>query len=459
MKKNTFLFIALFNITIPFVHAQAEPAVSGMDDPAPVTITVFNQVLFYDGYAALVTTPPPPAGVLRLRNDLYATKLTPSQLQSFGNALKMNVTIKASCDNYDRIGGVNLAFVNKGDVTYDPSKVKRIEIARFITPFMDKNKTPNEVPYSYTLNELTGIFKDKNITSVYDIWVELEVFGVPYAANTQISGCSGRNDVFYGSLVFVTDVDVTIPTVNSNVMMPLFTRFDLNNYNAASTDVLGQTVKTVNFILPASASNATLVLITSNHGANSGGEEYNRRDHYIYVDNVQKLTYKPGGLSCEPFRKYNTQANGIYGSSPMTAAQWASWNNWCPGDVIPIRTIKLGNLNAGSHSFKIDVPAAQFVGKQGTIPVSVYLQAESSTVDVNELNEAVFSVYPSPTSGSLTIQSEKEIKNVILSDMTGRVLHEETSNRMDISALQKGIYLMRIQFQNGQTAVKKVVRE
>jgi len=90
------------------------------------SLTVFDQILFYDGYAGIVNQPVP-AGVIRHRNDLYAKKLTASQLLSFGDTMTLNVSIKADCDNYDRIGNVNLAFVPKDAVTYVPGNVQRIE--------------------------------------------------------------------------------------------------------------------------------------------------------------------------------------------------------------------------------------------------------------------------------------------------------------------------------------------
>ncbi len=71
--------------------------------------------------------------VIRHRNDLYARKLTDQELQSIGNTSTMNVTIKASCDNHDRIGNVNLALVPKGATSYKPDSVSRIEIGRYIT--------------------------------------------------------------------------------------------------------------------------------------------------------------------------------------------------------------------------------------------------------------------------------------------------------------------------------------
>lgn len=126
------------------------------------TLTVFNEILFYDGYAGVVSFPVP-EGVIRHRNDLYAKKLTDAQLAAFGTTLTADITIKAACDNYDRIGNVNLAFVPKGATTYVPSEVPRIELGRFITPFMNKNIAPTQVPYTFNVDNIAKIVKDPAI--------------------------------------------------------------------------------------------------------------------------------------------------------------------------------------------------------------------------------------------------------------------------------------------------------
>ncbi|HMI06176.1 MAG TPA: hypothetical protein VK528_01420, partial [Flavobacterium sp.] len=48
---------------------------SGFKASAQVSVTVFEDLLFYDGYAGVVDLPVPD-GVIRHRNDLYAKKLT-----------------------------------------------------------------------------------------------------------------------------------------------------------------------------------------------------------------------------------------------------------------------------------------------------------------------------------------------------------------------------------------------
>ena len=166
------------------------------------TYKPFNEAVFYDGYNDNVFDAGLEDGILRHRNSLYAKKLTAENMDWFGLETKIKVTIGALCDNYDRIGNINIALVPKGQETYDPFEVQRIEIVRFITPFMNKNSYPDEVEYKYDANLVGYLFHDMNLRDNYDLWLEFELFGIPYAANTQIAGCADRNDVFRGSLEF-----------------------------------------------------------------------------------------------------------------------------------------------------------------------------------------------------------------------------------------------------------------
>ena len=189
---------------------------------AEKTITFFDDVVFYDGYNETIFGADENDGVLRHRNSLYAVKMTDEQLDAFGETTEMNVTIRALCDNYDRIGNINLAFVPKGQSTYrlDGAFVERIELGRFITPFMNYHTLPNRVPYSFQVDYLGHLFHDSNMRAAYDFWLEFELFGMPYSANTQIAGCAGRNDIFAGTLEFVTS-EPAMANSNDNVIVPI----------------------------------------------------------------------------------------------------------------------------------------------------------------------------------------------------------------------------------------------
>jgi hypothetical protein len=430
---------------------------------AQTTITIMDSVIFHDGYAAFVPNPLPPAGVIKHRNDLFARKLTNAELLSIGTSLQMNVTISALCDNYDRIGNVNLALVPTGATTYNPDSVNRIELGRFITPFLNKNIQPYSVPYTFNVDNVALLLKETAITTNYDIWIELAVFGVPYAANTQVAGCSGRNDVFMGKLQFVTNT--AAPSQNTNVLLPLFFNNNFNNYQVGATDTMGRTTKKITFNVPSNLTDASLFLITSNHGSNSGGEEYNRRFHYTYFDNAFKIAYRPGRVSCEPFRQYNTQPNGIYGSAPQTSIQWQSFSNWCPGDVIDIRRINLGPVTAGNHTFLIRVPTATFVGAQGNFPLSLYFQGKTSglisDIDSYVGDDGVFSVYPNPTNGEITVESTFN-SEIIVADAFGKqIIKTRTTENNNTKYLQlenNGIYIIQITTPQGKTTRKLIVK-
>lgn len=466
MRKFTFDRIFAVVVFMVTLCTGLKAQTNGRD-----TVTVFDAVRFYDGYLVEKNPEDPTLdGILRHRTSLYAIKLTDEQLAQIGDSLEMHVRVQACCDNYDRIGNVNIAFVPKGQATYKPDEVQRIEIGRFITPFMNKNKKPDTVPYEYKVPYLSYIFRDSELRAQYDIWVELEIFGVPYAANQQIKGCADRSDVFLGTLKFstinenrgvMTDKDVLVPIVIKN---PEYIAHNLNNYDERATDEIGKTIKTYTFTVPKDVADGQLVVVTSNHGANEGGEEYNRRWHYIYYDGGEEpvMVYKPGRNSCEPFRKYNTCPNGIYGYFKRSDETWQSFSNWCPGDVIDNRIIDLGEVKAGTHTVCISVPDAEFVGGQGDIPVSIFFQGLTEGILNNiegvSMEESKPLVTITKTGKTLVAGSSEGIVSIELRDLQGKLVRQtECGKTINCSGCASGIYLVSVELMNGIIETHKVL--
>lgn len=459
MKRLAAIIIAAMTLGI------AAPAAAQEAD----TIRLFDGALFYDGYL-MGKNPDKDVqdGILRHSTSLYAVRLNDKQLDAVGSTMRMNVWVQACCDNYDRIGNINLALVPKGSETYSTDDVQRIELGRFITPFMNKNKQPDTVPYTFWMDYLSPILRDAALREEYDLWVEFELFGIPYAANEQIAGCAGRSDVFKGTLEFETSAPAPGVTTD-NVLVPIVMKKpeykgnNLNNYNEAATDTLGKTVKTYTFDVPRDVSDGQIVLVTSNHGANTGGEEYNRRWHYVYVDGELLLTYKPGRVSCEPFRKYNTQSNGIYGYLKKTDNAWQSFSNWCPGDVIDNRIIGLGAVEAGTHKVTISVPEATFADSQGDIPVSMFFQGTTTGTLPTDISAPM--VRPIDTQvrmkgGVLTLSSGTEIVGIEVHDTAGKLLWRKAGNLpVTMDTWPAGVYLVSAELADGIIETHKVVRK
>lgn len=453
-KANLFSLLVALMLTLT---TMATAQTSGQ----PVRMQIFDEVLFYDGYNSHVFDSALNDGVLRHNNALYAVKLTEEQLSQIGDWVTIDITVKASCDNYDRIANIGLALVPKGDTTYRLNEVPRIEIGRFITPFMNKNAKLDTVPYWFNASYLQYILRDSALNANYDFWFELGIFGVPYAANEQISGCAGRNDVFYGS-VWINSSAPAAPVSTGNCLIPMDFQFYLYNYNENHTDTLGKTTKTYTIDVPEDMTDAKFIFITSNHGANSGGEEYNRRWHYVYIDNELALTYKPGRTSCEPFRVYNTQGNGIYGTSKKNDASWQSFSNWCPGDVIDTRVIDLGAFAAGQHTFRLTVPDAKFNGSEGYFPLSVFFLGKSNGV-INSLKAveitetATTAIYNRQSDAIEVKANDSFVSTATLISMNGQELMTAARGEsLPMHAFSNGIYLVRIECTNGLIEVHKV---
>ncbi|MFL9844883.1 peptide-N-glycosidase F-related protein [Flavobacterium rhizosphaerae] len=458
--KKTILLFSLFASVFGF-HAQAQD---------PYTVELFDDAVFYSMYEGAVDQPLPP-NAIRNNNSSYGIKLTDEVIANFGSSLTLNVQAASLCDNYDRIGNVNLAFVPKGATSYEYNQVTRIELGRFITPFMIPDGDV-EVPYTYDISHVVDILHHPILTDNYDFWIELEIYGYQGsatqggAAAEYPSICpSTRNDVYRGSLQLVSEGTYTEKFI---YFQPLCFKYELKDYTLNGTDVLGETVRTLGFHAPAEVTDTKYYFINSNHGSNSGGEEYVRRWHYIYYDNELKLQYKPGGVSCIPFLQYNTQPSCIFydcsqNPSPLLPdndAYWY-WNNWCPGDKIPTRVVELGVVPEGDHEFKVDVPDATFNGDQGYFPMSVYVMGTTATLSNDEFAVNSFAVYPNPVNDIATINTGNNItaKSFTVLNTLGQSVMNGTGNNINMGQLQNGVYIIKAEFDNGQVLTQKVVKK
>lgn len=80
------------------------------------------------------------------------------------------------------------------------------------------------------------------------------------------------------------------------------------------------------------------------------------------------------------------------------------------------------------------------------------------SIEVNITNN--FNIYPNPTNGLFTVNSASTISEIAVYNNLGQLIFvSEENNQVDISALSKGIYFVKIKNENGQTEIKKVVKK
>ncbi len=82
-----------------------------------------------------------------------------------------------------------------------------------------------------------------------------------------------------------------------------------------------------------------------------------------------------------------------------------------------------------------------------------------TNLSVNTYQEIV--IFPNPVKDILSIQSDKAISGLILSDLNGRKLLELNgdTNSIDMSTYSTGMYLLTIKTSDGETVMKKVIKQ
>lgn len=96
--------------------------------------------------------------------------------------------------------------------------------------------------------------------------------------------------------------------------------------------------------------------------------------------------------------------------------------------------------------------------KNGSV-FELYLRYRTGTTSIKEKNnEPVFSLYPNPTKGSVTITATENI-NVIVSDALGAIVLKTTSTTPDLKGLQPGLYFVSINNNKASKTIKLIKEE
>jgi len=87
-------------------------------------------------------------------------------------------------------------------------------------------------------------------------------------------------------------------------------------------------------------------------------------------------------------------------------------------------------------------------------------EAYNIMMSVQDFEASSVVVYPNPSSGIVNIQSEKPIRQLQLISVEGKIVRKyNSSNQINIQDLPKGIYVLKIQLENGETQVQKLIKK
>ncbi|MBI5541079.1 MAG: peptide-N-glycosidase [Bacteroidia bacterium] len=150
------------------------------------------------------------------------------------------------------------------------------------------------------------------------------------------------------------------PSLNSQAfseskVLPLFNtvnilEMDGQNYGSMFSNEKGLEVT---FSIDKDIKSAKLKFITTGHGGWENGDEFLQKKNTILLDDKTVFSFIPWRQDCGSYRLFNPCSgnfpNGLSSSD-------LSRSNWCPGTVTNPTYIDLGDLKAGKHTIKVQIP-------------------------------------------------------------------------------------------------------
>lgn len=110
----------------------------------------------------------------------------------------------------------------------------------------------------------------------------------------------------------------------------------------------------------------------------------------------------------------------------------------------------------GAYTVNTPLPFA------GTLGFSLALHYDlSQVVSIDETigNDTKVTLYPNPAQETVTIDSDQSISNIDLVDLSGKHIFSSATKSINVEALESGVYIVQIQFENGATTFERFVKQ
>ncbi|MCP4521397.1 MAG: T9SS type A sorting domain-containing protein [Cytophagales bacterium] len=120
-----------------------------------------------------------------------------------------------------------------------------------------------------------------------------------------------------------------------------------------------------------------------------------------------------------------------------------TWMSTLQGDLGTDDNLTLSNLENGEIiSLEIvDLPLCALVTTVTSNEVEMTVEV---CTNLEEVQQTDITVYPNPTNGQLTINSDEEIEEVVVLSLDGKELVKTSNTTIDLSAYASGIYLVKV---------------
>ena len=133
-----------------------------------------------------------------------------------------------------------------------------------------------------------------------------------------------------------------------------------------------------------------------------------------------------------------------------------------PNEAGATATLEKTTFGDGIKWEKVGVPAgtATFTLKEnsdGTLTISYTMGGQTTSIEDAFAKSAT--IYPNPTTGKASIVADQDVNYVVVRNLIGKTVATYNTKQMDISNLASSMYLVEIQFANGESTVQKLIKK
>lgn len=286
-----------------------------------------------------------------------------------GSQLFVDVTEQSNGDAYDRTGSVfiiptssKISFLDglKNGVAalpiYENGNGKKyqgvvktndyeplLELMRFFTPFGVKKYNTIQLKNKVWQD---SVYYRQDISEMNDLLSNQEVYIGMNIGNYD----KGGHKVSLNLTIHPEEISKktlqNIPLFNTNNIMEMAGQ----EYGSMFNSEKGLEVK---FTLTKPLKNARLRFITTGHGGWENGDEFVPKKNSVFLDEKLAFAFVPWRQDCGSYRLSNP-ASGNF-ENGLSSSDY-SRSNWCPGTVTNPIFIDLGDLSAGEHTLRIQIP-------------------------------------------------------------------------------------------------------
>ena len=75
------------------------------------------------------------------------------------------------------------------------------------------------------------------------------------------------------------------------------------------------------------------------------------------------------------------------------------------------------------------------------------------------MDNSEFNFYPNPVKDELTIQSKSDLKNVSVYNLSGQLIMNSKSKKINMKSLSSGVYIVKAELENGKPATFKIIKK